>query len=147
MGWKQKPFDSVSHMVSEMAKIVSALPLSVKEGILRVHPDLAGRHAEAGQLTSESTGEQSSANLNLMTCEEKDKMKTLNQKYKDKFGFPFIICVRLNKKEAIFSGLRSRLYNDHDQELEKGINEVLKITELRIRDLIFDDSFKIMSRI
>ena len=91
--------------------------------------------------------EHSAAKLDQMTSDEKMEMANLNQKYKDKFGFPFIICVRLNKKEAIFSGLRSRLYNDHDQELEKGINEVLKITELRIRDVIFDDSFKIMSRI
>jgi len=138
--WKQKPFDSVSHMVSEMAKIVSALPLSVKEGILRVHPDLAGRHAEAGQLTSESTGEQSSANLNLMTCEEKDKMKTLNQKYKDKFGFPFVICARLNKKEAILRGLELRCYNSLKVETLTGIEEVMKICELRMRDLVIDES-------
>ena len=46
-----------------------------------------------------------------MTCEEKDQMKTLNQKYKDKFGFPFVICARLNKKEAILRGLELRCYN------------------------------------
>ena len=85
--------------------------------------------------------------IDQMTLDEKTEMDNLNQKYKNKFGFPFIICVRLNKKEAIFGGLRSRLHNEHDQELQNGINEVLKITELRIRDLIFDDSFKIKSRI
>merc|ERR1711971_98998 len=105
-----------------MAKIVSALPLSVKEGILRVHPDLAGRHAEAGQLTSESTGEQSSANLNLMTCEEKDKMKTLN------------------KKEAILKGLELRCYNSLQVETLTGIEEVMKICELRVRDLVIDNA-------
>ena len=57
-----------------------------------------------------------------MTSDEKTEMANLNQKYKDKFGFPFIICVRLNKKEAIFGGLRSRLHNDRDQgNLLKGI--------------------------
>ena len=112
-----------------------------------MYPDLAGRLAKLGQLGVESTQEHSAAKLDQMTSDEKTEMANLNQKYKNKFGFPFIICVRLNKKEAIFSGLRSRLHNDHDQELQNGIKEVLKITELRIRDLIFDDSFKIMSRI
>ena len=57
-----------------------------------------------------------------MTSDEKTEMANLNQKYKDKFGFPFIICARLNKKEAIFGGLRSRLHNDRDQgNLLKGI--------------------------
>ena len=112
-----------------------------------MYPDLAGRLAKSGKLGVESTQEHSAAKLDQMTSDEKMEMANLNQKYKDKFGFPFIICVRLNKKQAIFSGLRSRLHNDHDQELQNGIKEVLKITELRIRDLIFDDSFKIMSRI
>ena len=112
-----------------------------------MYPDLAGRLAKSGQLGVESTQEHSAAKLDQMTSDEKIEMANLNQNYKDKFGFPFIICVRLNKKEAIFGGLRTRLHNDRDQELQNGIKEVLKITELRIRDLIFDDSFKIMSRI
>ena len=119
----------------------------MQAGILRMYPDLAGRLAKLGQLGVESTKEHSAAKLDQMTSDEKTEMANLNQKYKNKFGFPFIICVRLNKKEAIFGGLKSRLHNDHDQELQNGIKEVLKITELRIRDLIFDDSFKIMSRI
>ena len=91
-------------------------------------------------MTSESTAEQSSANLNLMTKEEKAKMAELNQKYKDKFGFPFVICARLNKKDAILNGLELRCYNDLDVEVQTGIEEVLKICELRMRDLIVDKS-------
>ena len=114
---------------------------------MRMYPDLAGRLALSGQMGVESTQEHSAAKLDQMTSDEQTEMDKLNRKYKDKFGFPFIICVRLNKKEAIFGGLRTRLHNDRDQELQNGIKEVLKITELRIRDIIFDDSFKIMSRI
>ena len=91
-------------------------------------------------MTSESTAEQSSANLNLMTKEEKAKMAELNQKYKDKFGFPFVICARLNKKDAILNGLELRCYNDLDVEVQTGIDEVLKICQLRMRDLIVDKS-------
>ena len=75
-----------------------------------------------------------------MTKEEKAKMTELNQKYKDKFGFPFVICARLNKKEAILNGLGLRYYNDLDVEVHTGIEEVLKICELRMWDLIVDES-------
>ena len=112
-----------------------------------MYPDLAGRLAKSGKLGVESTKEHAAGKLDQMTLDEKMEMANLNQKYKDKFGFPFIICARLNKKEAIFDGLRSRLHNENVKELQNGIKEVLKITELRIRDLIFDDSNKIMSRI
>ena len=97
---------------------------------------MAGAIAEAGQLTSESTKEQSQANLNLMTPEEKSKMAHLNKQYKEKFGFPFVICARLNKKDAILNGLEQRYYNDLEQELKIGIDNVMKICELRVRDLV-----------
>ena len=97
---------------------------------------MAGAIAEAGQLTSESTKEQSHANLNLMTPEEKSKMAHLNKQYKEKFGFPFVICARLNKKDAILNGLEQRYYNDLEQELKIGIDNVMKICELRVRDLV-----------
>jgi 2-oxo-4-hydroxy-4-carboxy-5-ureidoimidazoline decarboxylase len=65
-----------------------------KEGILRLHPDLAGRLAASGNLTAESTKEQSSAGLQNLTEQERQKMNHLNQQYKQKFGFPFVICAR-----------------------------------------------------
>ena len=108
----------------------------MKEGILRVHPDLAGRLAQAGQLTQESNQEQSSANLNSMTQDEKSRMEMLNGLYKDKFDFPFVICARLNKKESILKGLEKRLENSQGVELQTGIEEVMKICELRTRDII-----------
>ena len=61
-----------------------------KEGVLRLHPDLAGRLAAAGQLTSESTKEQSAAGLHLMTEDERHRMSNLNEQYRNKFGFPFV---------------------------------------------------------
>ena len=92
--------------------------------------------AQAGQLTKESSHEQSAANLNQMSPQEKTLLNTLNIQYKDKFGFPFVICARLNKKEAIFSGLKTRLNNKAEQEVEIGIGQVMKICELRLRDIV-----------
>ena len=101
-----------------------------------MHPDLAGKLAQAGQLTKESSVEQSAANLNQMSPQEKALLNTLNTQYKDKFGFPFVICARLNKKEAIFNGLKTRLNNEVEHEVGIGIAQVMKICELRLRDIV-----------
>ena len=109
---------------------------SVQEGILRLHPDLAGKIAQSGQLTQESSKEQSAADLNQLTLKEKSALAFLNSEYKKKFGFPFVICARLNKKEAILKGLETRCQNSTEMELHTGIKEVLKICELRVRDIV-----------
>ena len=75
-----------------------------------------------------------------MTLEEKEKMRQLNERYKAKFGFPFVICARLNKKEAILEGLEQRYEHNLEQELNIGIDQVLRICELRVSDLIMSDS-------
>ena len=69
------------------------------------------------------------------------KMNYLNQKYKRKFGFPFIICARLNQKDAIFDAIECRCNNDSNNELKNGIEEVLLICELRVRDIIYNNPF------
>ena len=107
-----------------------------KEGVLRLHPDLAGRLAAAGQLTSESTKEQSAAGLHLMTEDERRRMSYLNEQYRQKFGFPFVICARENKKDAILQGLERRLDHSAADEAVTGVNEVKKICHLRLVDIV-----------
>ena len=114
--------------------------LTGKEGVLRLHPDLAGRLAAAGALTRESTKEQSAAGLHLMTESERQKMSDLNEKYKQKFGFPFVICARENKKDAILQGLERRLQNSAESEAVTGVNEVKKICHLRLMDIVDENS-------
>merc|ERR1711983_638584 len=122
--------------ISKLEEIISSLPLSVKEGILRVHPDLAGRLARNGQLTKESSSEQSQANLDQLTPEEMDTLADLNNSCKSKYGFPFVICARLNKKEAIIVGLQRRLNHTAETEVQNGIEEVIKISQLRLTDIV-----------
>ena len=109
---------------------------TAKQGILRGFPDLAGKIAEAGQLTKESNREHAAANLHILSDYEKELLQELNCRYKEKFGFPFVICARMNKKEAILKGLENRYGNDVKEELEAGIEQVLKICELRLRDIV-----------
>lgn len=108
----------------------------VKEGVLRCHPDLAGRLAQTQSLSRESTGEQQAAGLLDLSSEERVILGRMNEDYKFKFGFPFIICVRQNKKEAIFRGIEQRLNNSREEELATALEEVKKIGTLRINDII-----------
>ena len=156
--WDYRPFNSISHLIFTISCIISELPDSgrccvklsekknslknvskncffslVKAGILRGIPDLGGRLAQTGQLAKESAKEQSQAGLNCLSNEERILLAKLNELYKAKFGFPFVICAR---KDAILKNLRVRYPNGIEKELNIAINQVLKICELRIRDII-----------
>jgi len=117
--------------------------VSGKQGILRLYPDLAGRLAKFGGLTSESTREHAAAGLDSLTAEEQSAMSEMNERYHTKFGFPFIICARENKKDAILKGLKSRLESDQQTEMETGLAEVKKICRLRLLDLVTETDPKL----
>ena len=104
--------------------------------ILIGHPDLAGKLADQNLLTPESTLEQREAGLHLLTLEQKQTLKTLNNAYRDKFGFTFIICARQNKAAAILEGLTKRLGSSREEEINVGIGEVKKIAKLRAIDIL-----------
>ncbi|XP_064110185.1 2-oxo-4-hydroxy-4-carboxy-5-ureidoimidazoline decarboxylase-like [Macrobrachium nipponense] len=134
--WRYRPFRDVKHLHEEIGRFIDDLPEAGREAILRSHPDLAGRLAGLGKLTSESTREQKAAGLDGLTQEERTQMATMNNQYREQFGFPFVICARENKKEAILQGLATRLKNSPQAELAKGIIEVKKICYLRLLDLV-----------
>ena len=104
--------------------------------MLRCLPELAGRLAQAGQLSKTSSFEQSQANLDQLSPQEKTILALLNRQYKEKYGFPFVICARLNKKESIIHSLKIRSHHSVDTELQIGIQEVMKISELRLKDIV-----------
>jgi OHCU decarboxylase len=106
--------------------------------LICAHPDLVGKIALAGQLTKESSNEQAGAGLNKLTTMEIDLFQKQNSAYKNKFGFPFVICARLNKKEAILAGFERRLKNSRESEVKTALEEIFKIAELRLRDLMID---------
>jgi len=97
---------------------------------------LAGKLAEQGLLTTESTNEQLAAGLNTMTPAERSILTENNNAYKEKFGFPFVICARENKKKAILDGISTRVNNPAKVELQTGITEVKKIAFYRLDAII-----------
>ena len=107
-----------------------------KLALVRAHPTLAGKEAAAGTLTEASTREQAAAGLGTLSPEQKAELAALNARYADAFGFPFVICARLNRRDAIFGTLRARLHNTREQELANAIAQIGEIARLRVADLV-----------
>ena len=106
-----------------------------KIGVLTAHPDLAGKLAQAKRLTAESTSEQASAGLDMLTDEERAAFTDMNQRYTDKFGFPFIIAVRDHDKASILAAFQTRLANSSDAEFAEACYQVERIALHRLKDL------------
>jgi len=105
-------------------------------GVLRAHPDLAGKLAAAKRLTMESTSEQASAGLDALTDAERARFTRLNGQYVEKHGFPFIIAVRDHDKPGILAGFERRVANGSDTEFLEACKQVERIAELRLQDML-----------
>ena len=128
--------DTLDGLACALKAIVDAQDKSQLMKLIRNHPDLAGKAAIAGELTEESTSEQSSAGIDQCTNEEFDKFTNMNNSYKHKFGFPFIMAVRDSNRHAILEAFEQRLHNDTEQEFNRAIDEIHKIARFRLTDLI-----------
>ena len=103
--------------------------------LIRAHPDLAGRAAVVGELTKASTVEQSSAGIDQCSPEEFDRFQRLNERYKRKFLFPFVMAVRNSNRHSILAAFEDRLANDARTEFETAIAEIHKIARMRFEAL------------
>lgn len=134
--WARRPFRELAGLHGALCQVVREASDEEKMALIRAHPDLAGRAAQAGTLTRESTAEQASAGLNRLGPQDLELLRSRNAAYRDKFGFPFVICARLNNKEAILEGLARRLENARAEEIQTALGEIFKIAELRLRNLV-----------
>lgn len=132
----QRPFSILDELHRALCETVEHAEETEKLDLIRAHPDLVGRAAQQGTLTAESSNEQASAGLKELTPEEIETFQNLNARYREKFEFPFVICARLNKKEAMLSGFHSRLNHSRDAEIKIALDEIFKIARLRLRDLV-----------
>ncbi len=119
--------------------MVAALRAGAKEqqlALIKAHPDLAGRLARAGRLTAESTKEQASAGLDLLSDAERARFTELNDRYKARFGMPFIMAVRGRSKAEILEAFERRLPNDAAAEFETALGEIERIALLRLKEML-----------
>jgi 2-oxo-4-hydroxy-4-carboxy-5-ureidoimidazoline decarboxylase len=134
--WPGRPFASVAALHNAMLNVVRQAPDDKKLAFLCGHPELAGREAQAGTMTTESVGEQKSAGLNALTSAELQEMQRLNRAYRERHGFPFIIAVRANTKQQIFEAMRARLAQDTEVERNAALEQIGLITRGRIDALV-----------
>ena len=134
--WPKRPFASVDELHAALWRTLQTAGEQQQLGLIGAHPDLAGRAALMGTLTAESSREQATAGLGALTPEEIATFQKSNAAYREKFGFPFVICARLNKKEAILNGFHVRLNHSREQEIKTALEEIGKIAYLRLHDIV-----------
>ena len=118
-----------------LAQVFRAASEDERLGVLRAHPDLAGKLAAARRLTASSTAEQASAGLDALTDAERAAFERLNAAYVEKHGFPFIIAVRDHDKAGILAAFEARIGNDRATELAAACRQVERIAELRLGEI------------
>ena len=130
--WPRRPFSSKIDLLQHLLATLQDASREAKIELIKAHPDLAGRLAQAGKLTDASNDEQASAGLNRLTPEEAEQFQSYNDQYRAKFGFPFVVCARLLDKARILKAFRDRLPLDPEQEMETAVREIEKIAALRL---------------
>ncbi len=131
----QRPFPSLASLNAAMASAVRAAPPAQRLALIRLHPDLAGKAARSGAMTSESTAEQGGA-LDRLSEAEYARFHHLNDAYREKFPIPFIICVRRHTRDSILRQYERRLQNGPETELETALGEICRIAALRLNDRV-----------
>ncbi len=134
-----RPFECVQQLHQRMTEIVQKSSDDQRKILICNHPELAGKEAEEGTLTSESRNEQASAGLNNCNTGELQKLRELNQQYRRKFHFPFVIAVKQLTRFDILNAIESRLQNSPEIEFKSSITEIEKIAEFRLNQLISND--------
>ena len=122
----------IAEIATLMAECVDNASAEQQLTLIRAHPDLAGKAQIAGELTADSTDEQASAGLDKCSADEYAQFQSLNDSYKEKFGFPFVMAVRASTRAEILAAFAARLDNDAGTEFETALQEIHKIARLRL---------------
>jgi 2-oxo-4-hydroxy-4-carboxy-5-ureidoimidazoline decarboxylase len=128
----ERPFPTLAALYDRLSAALLGAGAEQQLAVIKAHPDLAGKAARAGTLTAESNAEQASAGLDRLSEEEYATFHRLNEAYKQKFGFPFIIGVRRHTKDSILDQLERRRAHDIEAERSTALREILRIVALRL---------------
>jgi OHCU decarboxylase len=137
--WPSRPFASLKQLHARLCETMFAATESEQRALILAHPDLVGNMADSGQLTSASSDEQTAAGLTTLSGSEIAQFQAWNQQYRERFGFPFIICARENKKEAIQTAFPRRLAQAPEVEWRTALSEITKIARFRLLDAVEED--------
>lgn len=130
--WHSKPFKNIDGLYQAMANIVKNMSSEKQLALIKAHPDLGSK----ARMAEASVQEQAGVGLDRLSAEEYQRFQFLNQAYKDKFGFPFIVAVKNHTKKSILEAFTNRLENNQQQEKQQALNEISKIARLRLEVLM-----------
>jgi 2-oxo-4-hydroxy-4-carboxy-5-ureidoimidazoline decarboxylase len=129
--WIQRPFASIMDLHEKMVAVVNAMSQAEQLALIQAHPDLGSK----AKMAEASVKEQTGAGLNELSKKEYKHFHQLNQVYKNKFGFPFIIAVKNHTKTSILEAFERRLENPKEVEIQQAIVEITEIARFRLLDL------------
>ncbi|MEJ7839618.1 MAG: 2-oxo-4-hydroxy-4-carboxy-5-ureidoimidazoline decarboxylase [Thermomicrobiales bacterium] len=137
-GLQWRPFVDIAEFHRVLCDLVLALSDEEQLSLIRAHPDLIGRAALSGQLGTNSAAEQREAGLDVdaLSLDDQVAFTSLNTSYRDRFGFPFVVCVREHRKRTILAAFEQRLKHDRQEEVRTAIGEINKIAGYRLLDVI-----------
>jgi OHCU decarboxylase len=133
--WEHGPFADRDALARGLEAAMYAAPRDRQLALIRAHPDLAGRAAVEGTLTASSQQEQAAAGLDRLTPAEYETFTRTNTAYRERFGFPFVVCAREHTKDSILRTAAERLDHTPDEEIDVALGEIAKIARLRLKDL------------
>lgn len=136
--WTRRPFATLAELEAAMAAVLAEASDQEKLGLIRAHPELAGKAAIRGELTESSRQEQKGAGLDQCSPEEFERLQTANRAYGEKFGFPFIIAVKGLGRAEIIAAMESRLHRDRDTEFAEALAQIRRIASFRLADKVQD---------
>jgi OHCU decarboxylase len=136
--WADAPFGSVDALHAAMVAVVDNAPREARLALIRAHPELAGKAAIAGHLGRESTREQAAAGLDQLTAAQHAELLSLTARYRERFGYPFVVCAREHTAASIIASVTRRLGADPEEEERTARLEIAKIARLRLADLVVD---------
>jgi len=134
-----RPFAGVNQLFDAMKAAVDRAPSELRLALIKAHPDLADKTQRAAGLTAESSAEQNSVGLDRLSDAEYVAFERVNNAYRSKFGFPYIVCVRRHTKDSILRAFERRLPNDAKTETQNSIEEICRIAALRVDQLVLSD--------
>ncbi len=143
-----RPFGGLRQLFEAMQAAVERAPVELELALIRAHPDLANKTQRAAGLTAESMAEQDNVGLDRLSDAEYEAFERVNNAYRSKFGFPYIVCVRRQTKDSILRDFERRLPNDAATEMKASIAEICRIAALRLDQLVAaDDKLPVAGRL
>lgn len=130
--WNHRPFIDVADLHQKMVALVNALTPQEQLALIQAHPDLGSR----AKMAAASVQEQAGVGLDQLSFKEYEQFQLLNQAYKDKFDFPFIIAVKNHTKASILEAFKQRLQNSAHHERQQALTEIIQIAQFRLADLV-----------